>query len=249
MLWLLPIGVLAGILTTVTGVGGGMVALSLLSLVMAPAAALAISAAAFAIGNTHRAVMFARSVDRHVTVRFGLGLAAGAVGGALLVPLLPAVVLRIALVCVAVIALTKALAAHLRGRHGGAAVVTPGLGRAWPAPQLVSAGVVVGAIGAGAGGAGVLVSPILLSSGLRRDAYVATVASCAIVLNSSRVFGYALGGLYHPPMLLAIGVLAGALVAGNLMGKRVRQHVSAPLLDRIELGAPLVAIALALLGV
>ena len=46
MLWLLPIGVLAGILTTVTGVGGGMVALSLLSLVMEPAAALAISAAA-----------------------------------------------------------------------------------------------------------------------------------------------------------------------------------------------------------
>lgn len=251
MLWLVPIGVLAGILTTVTGVGGGMVALSLLSLVMDPAAALAISAAAFAFGNTHRAGMFARSVDRPVTARFGLGLAAGAVGGALLVPFLPAAVLRGALMCVAVVALGKALSSHLRGRLAGAVpVTTPAAaeGRAWPTSELVGAGVIVGAIGAGAGGAGVLVSPILLSTGLRRDAYVATVASCAIVLNGARVIGYALGGLYQPTMLLAIAVLAAALVIGNLAGKRVRQHLSAPLLDRIELGTPVVAIALALLG-
>jgi uncharacterized membrane protein YfcA len=252
MLWLLPIGLLAGILTTVTGVGGGMVALSLLSLVMDPAAALAISAAAFAFGNTHRAVMFARSVDRRVTARFGLGLAAGAVGGALLVPHVPGAVLRVALVGVAVMALAKALGAHLRHRLGGDAggvgVGGAGGGMRWPAAQLVSAGVVVGAIGAGAGGAGVLVSPILLGNGLRRDAYVATVASCAIVLNGSRVIGYALGGLYHPPMLLSIVALSAALVLGNLAGGRLREHLSGPLLDRIELGTPLVAIALALLG-
>jgi uncharacterized membrane protein YfcA len=276
MLWLLPIGVLAGILTTVTGVGGGMVALSLLSLVMEPAAALAISAAAFAVGNTHRAVLFARSVDRGVTIRFSAGLAVGAIAGALAVPHMPAEVLRAALICVAVIALGKAvttqlkkwrhqLAGHLAARRrlstepvegvpsvdaepalatGAAAAV----GRAWPTSHLIFAGVVIGAIGAGAGGAGVLVSPVLLSAGLRRDAYVATVAACAIVLNTSRVVGYGLGGLYHVPMLLSIVAISVALVAGNLIGKRMRQHISPALLDRIELGTPVVAIALALLG-
>lgn len=275
MLLLLAIGVLAGILTTVTGVGGGMVALSLLSLVMDPAAALAISAAAFAVGNTHRAVLFARSVDRGVTVRFSSGLAVGAIAGALAVPHMPAEVLRAALICVAVIALGKAvttqlkkwrnqLAGHLAARRRPPTEPIEGVsaldaepapaasaataGRAWPTSHLVVAGVVIGAIGAGAGGAGVLVSPVLLAMGLRRDAYVATVAACAIVLNTSRVVGYGLGGLYHVPMLLSIVAISVALVAGNLIGKRMRQHISPVLLDRIELGTPVVAIALALLG-
>jgi uncharacterized protein len=280
MLVLLLIGVLAGILTTVTGVGGGMVALSLLSLIMDPAAALAISAAAFAIGNAHRAVLFARSVDRRITLRFSAGLAAGAIGGALAVPHLSPAVLRGALICVAVIALGKATIAQLKkwrasligawhaapvelGAEGdvpASAVrasaarpsgATPGAtpGRAWPTSHLIAAGTVIGAIGAGAGGAGVLVSPILLSTGLRRDAYVATVASCAIVLNGARVLGYGLGGLYHAPMLLSILFISIALVAGNLIGKRMRQHISPVVLDRVELGAPVVAIALSLLGV
>jgi uncharacterized protein len=257
MLWLIPIGLLAGILTTVTGVGGGMVALSLLSLVMAPAVALAISAAAFAIGNAHRAVLFARSIDRRVTARFGAGLAVGAVGGALIVPFVPTAILRLALVAVAVVSLAKAAGSMFsRWLHAARspllaeprATAAP-VARVWPAHQLIGAGAVVGAIGAGAGGAGVLVSPILLSTGLRRDAYVATVASCAIVLNGFRVLGYELAGLYHLPMLLSIAALSIALMAGNLIGARVRQHVSPPLLDRIELGAPALAILLTLLGV
>ena len=265
MLWLLPIGVLAGILTTVTGVGGGMVALSLLSLVMDPASALAISAAAFAIGNAHRAVLFARSVDRYVTVRFGAGLAVGAIGGALVVPMLPASVLRGALIGVAVMALTRALVSHLRRlqlvlRDSAASKRRPDTAelvaatpitstRIWPTSHLLAGGAVIGAVGAGAGGAGVLVSPVLLSAGLRREAYVATVASCAIVLNGARVIGYSLGGLYHRPMLMSIALISAAVIAGNLIGRQLRQHVSEPLLDRIELSAPVVAIALTLLGV
>lgn len=253
MLWLLPIGLLAGVLTTVTGVGGGMVALSLLSLVMPPAVALAISAAAFAVGNTHRALMFSRSVDRRVTARFGSGLAVGAVVGAMLVPFLPTAVLRLALVAVAAASLAKAASAWflraLPARRAARAAGEAGGGRHWPGAQLLGAGALVGAIGAGAGGAGVLVSPILLSTGLRRDAYVATVASCAIVLNGFRVVGYQLAGLYQLSMLASIAALAAALMVGNVVGARVRQHVRQPLLDRIEVGAPAIAIALTLLGV
>lgn len=247
MIWLLAIGVVAGVLTTVTGVGGGMVALSLLSLVMAPAQALAVSAAAFTIGNGHRVMLYARSVERRVTARFGLGLAAGAMAGAALVPRLPASVLRLALVAVAAASLGRALWHRWR-----AVVPPPGAIRAPVVPllgrRLVAAGVVTGAIGAGAGGAGVLVAPLLLASGLRRDAYVATVAACAIVLNGARVAGYAVGDLYTAAMLPQVGALAAALIAGNLIGRAVRGRLPLPLLDRLELAAPMVAILLALLG-
>ncbi|MEZ4361278.1 MAG: TSUP family transporter [Kofleriaceae bacterium] len=270
---LVLIGVLAGILTTVTGVGGGMVALALLGVVMPQATALAITAAAFAVGNGHRALMYWRSVDRQVAGRFGVGLALGALGGALVVPSLPEWVLRGALVGVAGLALAQATrlrwqrrgsnakagdakagtaalasgAAKAAGEDAARGAVARGAAR-WSTLALVAAGVGVGVIGAGAGGAGVLVSPLLLSTGLRREPYVATVASCAIALNASRVVGYALGGLYAASMLVDVAVLAAALVLGNLLGRRVRQVARASVLDRVELAAPLVAIAVALLG-
>lgn len=257
------IGLAAGVLTTVTGVGGGMVALSLLSLVMAPASALAISAAAFAVGNGHRVTLFARSVDRWVTMRFGLGLAVGAIAGAAVVPHVPDEALRLALAVVAAVSLARvAYQRWLARGASGASVASGASGAARPAaggasPSSVArlsashlglAGVVTGAIGAGAGGAGVLVAPLLLASGLRRDAYVGTVAACAIVLNGARVAGYAMGGLYSVSMVPAIGLLSGALVAGNLLGRWLRARMSVRLIDQVELAAPTGAIALALAG-
>ncbi|MEZ4404017.1 MAG: sulfite exporter TauE/SafE family protein [Kofleriaceae bacterium] len=233
MLVLLAIGVLGGVLTTVTGVGGGMVALALLSLVMPPAAALALSAAALAVGNAHRAVLYAHAVDRRLLPRFGAGLGVGALAGALVVTHLPAVVLRGALVAVAGLALARAL---------GWSTWAPSV------RTLAGTGAVVGAVGASAGGAGVLVAPVLLAAGVRGDGYVATVAASALILNSARVAGYALGGLYTAAMAPALAALAAALVVGNLLGRRLRAHVRGPWLDRVELAAPLVAVAVTLVG-
>lgn len=233
MLQLVAIGLLGGVLTTVTGVGGGMVALALLSLIMPPATALALSAAALTVGNAHRAALYAGAIDRQVARRFGVGLAAGALGGALVVTALPPAALHAALVVVALIAIARALKLF-----------------AWtPSPRaLTGTGAVVGAVGASAGGAGVLVSPVLLAAGVRGDGYVATVAACALVLNGARAAGYALGGLYHPAMVPALLALTAALVAGNLIGRRLRAWVRGPWLDRLELAAPLVAVAVTLAG-
>lgn len=238
MFTLLLIGLAAGTLTTVTGVAGGMVALSLLSLWMQPAEALAISAAAFAVGNGHRMLLYARQVDRRVAQRFGAGLALGAAVAAAWITSVPAPILRLALVVVASLSLARAL-----WKRRGAAPKPASSSR-----NLLLAGVFTGALGAGAGGAGVLVAPLLLAAGLRREAYVATVAACAILLNSARVFGYALAGLYHLSMLAQIGTLALALIAGNLLGRRVRGIVSGATLDRLELVAPALAIVLTLAG-
>lgn len=240
MIALLLLGLAAGTLTTVTGVAGGMVALSLLSLWMAPAAALAISAAAFAVGNGHRMLLYARQVDRRVALRFGAGLALGAVVAAAWITRVPAPVLRLALALVAAVSLARVLWQRRRA--------TPAAASATSARSLLLAGVVTGVVGAGTGGAGVLVAPLLLAAGLRREPYVATVAACAIVLNGARVLGYGVAGLYHVAMLPQIGALALALVAGNLLGRRVRNHVSGAALDRLELAAPALAIGFTLAG-
>lgn len=230
---LVAIGILGGVLTTLTGVGGGMVALALLTLIMPPVPALAISAAALVVGNGHRMVLFAGAIDRGIAWRFGLGLTAGALVGARFVAALPGPVLQVALIAIAGLALAKAL---------GRRALTP-------APRhLTASGTVVGMVGAGAGGAGVLVAPILLGAGLRGEAYVATVASCAIALNGARVIGYGLGGLYDRTMVAPIAGLAAALVAGNLIGRVLRTRTSPRWLARIELSTPVIAIVVTIAG-
>lgn len=233
MLALIAIGVLGGALTTVTGVGGGMVALALLGLLMPPATALALSAAALTVGNAHRAALYARAIDRGLAVRFGAGLAAGALGGALVVTALPPLMVRLAVVAIAALAVARALGWY-----------------EWsPSPRLLAGtGAMVGAVGASAGGAGVLVSPVLQAAGVRGDGYVATVAACALILNGARATGYALGGLYDGAMVPALVALTAALVGGNVIGHHLRRHLAASWRDRLELGAPLVAIAVAIAG-
>jgi len=230
---LVGIGILGGVLTTVTGVGGGMVALALLSLLMPPATALALSAAALTVGNAHRAALFAGAIDRRLVARFGAGLAAGALVGALVVTSLPPAVLQAALVAVALTALARAVGWFT-----------------WaPSPRaLTGTGAVVGAVGASAGGAGVLVSPVLQAAGVRGDRYVATVAACALVLNGARAAGYALGGLYTAAMVAPLIALTLALVVGNLIVRRVRTRLAGPWLDRLEVAAPVLAIAVTLAG-
>jgi len=121
---------------------------------------------------------------------------------------------------------------------------------AWtPSPRaLAGTGAVVGAVGASAGGAGVLVSPVLLAAGVKGDGYVATVAASALILNGARAAGYALGGLYHPAMVPALVTLTAALIIGNLIGRRLRAWVRGPWLERLELAAPLAAVAVTLAG-
>lgn len=233
MVTIVAIGVLAGLLTTITGVGGGMVALALLSLQMPPAAALALSAAALTVGNAHRALVYAAAVDRRVVARFGPGLAAGAVVGGAVLTGLPPVVLRVALVAVSALAIARA---------AGWLTWTPS------ARALTGTGAAIGVVGAGAGGAGLLVSPVLQAAGVRGDGFVATVAACALILNLARALGYAAGGQYGAAMLPALLALTAALVLGNLLGRRLRARVDRRWLGRLEVAAPLVAIAVTLAG-
>src|SRR5690606_38668607 len=104
--WLIAaLGLGAGIITTVGGMGGGLVLVLSLSLLFDPRVAVAATALPLLFGNVHRAYLFRHELAwRHVAL-----FAAGAVPAALLaasfldrMPVLAARLLMVALVAVAV---------------------------------------------------------------------------------------------------------------------------------------------------
>lgn len=235
LLWtlLLPLGVLAGVLTTVAGLGGGMMLVLALSLASSPADALAITAPALFAGNLHRLHRHRDDVDRRVALAFALGAVPGSLAGGALLAALPAAALPWLLVAATGLAVARAFDL-LRFRPPSALITPVGFG--------------IGAAAATSGGAGLLVSPLLLSAGLTGTAYIATAAAASASMHAGRIVAYGAGGLVTAASLSASAVLAAALFGGNLLGERARRLLTAELSRRIELGALLACVALAVLG-
>ena len=87
------LGLFAGALTTVAGMGGGMCLTLALSFLFDPRSALAITSPALLIGNIHRVWLFRKDVRWDVTWRFALGALPGALIGAIAAASLPGSVL------------------------------------------------------------------------------------------------------------------------------------------------------------
>lgn len=231
---LLPaLGVLAGALTTVAGMGGGLCLVLALSLASSPAVALAATAPALLIGNLHRAASGATHVDRRVAVAVAAGALPGSVVGGFAAAALPAFWLK---------ALLVATTAYAVARSLKLVDLSP------PKAALTPAGFGIGAAAATTSGAGLLLSPLLLSSGLTGEAYVATSAVIAASMHVGRVVAYGASGLLSANTLVMAAILTAAILAGNLAGSRLRRYINAPLASRIEIGALLACVALALLG-
>lgn len=236
MLALLPfLGVASGALTTLAGLGGGILLLLALSLLWGPTAALAATAPALLLSNLHRFWMFRRDVDRRVAVSFIAGALPGSLAGGLFAARVPEAVLAWFMAAMTLVALSRAL----------------GLWSWRPRPALLlPAGVGIGMLTGTSGGAGVLVAPLLLSSGLTGQAYVATGSICSVAMHSGRVLAYGASGLVTRETLLRTAILTAALLIGNLVGKRLR----ARLLDerraqRLEMATLVVCVGLSIAGI
>jgi uncharacterized membrane protein YfcA len=231
---IVALGVFAGVLTTVAGLGGGMLLLLTLALVWDPARALACTAPALLVGNLHRVWMFRDALDRQRLSAFALGAVPGAIVGGLLAASVEAIVVHVVLVATTIFAVLRAV-----------------LRWDWrvPTPSLAPAGAVVGALTGTSGGAGLLVAPVLLSTGLTGTAYIATVAGCAVAMHAGRIVGYAAGGLFTAELLALAAVATVAIVAGNLLGKRLRDSLKSLPETAIEHGVLVVCVTLALVGV
>jgi uncharacterized membrane protein YfcA len=234
MLVLAVLGLVAGILTTLAGMGGGLFLLVALGLVYGPHVALAVTTPALLVSNLHRAWLFRADVDWRMARLGALGVMPGAIVGALLLPALPEVV----------------IAALFTASTGFALLRATGRVRIDPAPRWITAYAVgIGALAATSGGAGMLIAPLVLSSGATGARYVATVAIGAVAMHLARVIGYGTVGVLVPAQLADAAVILVGLLAGNLIGRRLRGRLGAKTERNIELGALLVANAFAIAAV
>ncbi len=224
----------AGMLTTITGVGGGAVLMLGLAVVWDPMTALAVTAPALGIGNLHRWWLFRRETDFALFGAFIAGALPGSLLGGLVVTRLPQGVLFGIMAGMALLGAARALG-WFQWRPKARFITPAGLG--------------VGVVAAGAGGAGLLTAPLMLAAGLSGGAYLATAAGCAFTMHAGRLTAYAVEGLIGPSTLGWSLVLAVAVTSGNLIGKKVRTGMSDALTRRVEVGAMLMAVALAITGV
>ena len=89
MLVLASLGVAAGLITTLSGFGGGVLLVTCLALLWDPLTALTISSLALLGGNAQRLFLFRADVDWRFSLPVVLGVIPGALGGALLATNMP----------------------------------------------------------------------------------------------------------------------------------------------------------------
>lgn len=227
------LGVFAGVLTTLAGQGGGLFLLLVCSALVGPHAALAITAPALFLGNFHRAVLFRRAIDRSIALRMIAGAVPGAFVGGLLAGVMPSWVLHVMLVGLTALSIAKALR--------------------WvkldvPRAALGPTGFVIGGLTGTAGGAGVLFAPVMLSAGLRGQAFLGTVSAVAVATHAGRVVAYASNGLFTRDLLLPTAVVALSIFVGNALGEKLRLTLSEVATTRIEYGVLVVCVGVSLAG-
>lgn len=232
-IWLAALGFLAGGLTTVAGMGGGVMLVLALSLAASPVEALALTSPALLVGNLHRLALGRRAIDRAIARPFVLGALPGSLLGGLLAVALPTLLMQALLVLTTAMALARAL---------GWWTFRP------RAAALVPAGAAIGAAAATTGSAGLLVGPLMHAAGLSGARFVATTAAAAVSMHLGRILAYGLGGHVHAGTLAGSAALALTILAGNAAGERLRRRLSARASLRLELGVLLVCVALALAG-
>jgi len=233
MVLLVLAAILAGTLTTISGFGGGVLLLLAVTAAEGARPALAISALALLVANAHRLWMYRAHIGARVTAPILIGIVPGSFVGAYLATAIPDPVVHAIMLAVVALSLARAW-----------------FGWAWKPSRraLTSSAAIVGVLAGGAGGAGFLIGPVILAAGERGRRYLAAVAVSSVAMNTARMIGYGAGGLVTAHVLAVASLLAAALLVGNLIGDRIRDGVPDAWQTRIELGAPVVCVALALGG-
>ena len=226
------LGVFAGALTTVAGMGGGFVMVVVLSLFMSPVEALAITAPALLLANSHRAWMYRSSIDWAEVRPLLIFSFPTALLGGFVAMTLPEAAIRLAMAAMAGLAVARVVFEL---------PWTPS--RSWSGP----AGALTGFVSATTGGGGTVLGPFLLARGLSGTRYIVTGACTAFSIHLARIGSYTAGGAGVDLIAKGIG-LAFLLFVGNLVGDRIRRLLGERGQHRLQLGVMVACVGLALAG-
>lgn len=219
LLGLLGAGIMAGGLTTIAGLGGGILLIAGLSVFWAPATVIAMTAPALFVGNASRVALLRREVDWHLVGRFALTAGPTALVASYLAVKAPAGWLKVAIALL----LFAFVLQDLVKRKPTEAGRIEGLQRTW---LTAAAGAVSGTVSGLTGGAGFIATPFLHRLGLSPKQLVATSAACMALVHLSKGVGFGLNASLTPALLPAAGVLTLGVVAGNSLGARLLDRLS-----------------------
>jgi len=230
---LVPLGLMAGAVTTLAGLGGGMILIVILSAWWGdPIRALAVSTPALLVGNIHRAFLYRRQLPVPLGPRFAGSALLGALAGGALALTVPVWVVQISMV----VAAAAAVAKH--------AVDLP---IELPHRALPLGGALVG-VASGAGGAGMLAGPMLQAAGLTGGAYLATLSVGALSMHVGRLAALGAGGVMDATVWRDAALLMIFIPAGNQIGSVVRARVGDRRLVGLEIATSVTIVALAVAG-
>ena len=225
-------GIGAGLVTTVAGMGGGLLLVISLSLIVDPRFAVAATAIPLLLGNLHRAYLFRADLAWRHAALFAAGAAPAALFAASLLDRIPETAVRALMIVLVTLGIAKAL-----GLWKGEV----------PRGAMLPGGIAVGGVTA-TSGAAVMTAPLLMSAGLRGGAYIATASAAAASIHLARLAGYGAAGLVTRELVATSMLLAVMIVAGNTLGRRARRELGDARSHHLEVGVLALCAILALLG-
>jgi len=245
----------AAALTLFSGFGLGTLLLPVLALFFPVEAAVAATAVVHLLNSLFKLTLIGRDAKARVVLTFGIPAAAAAMLGAWLLTMLSGlpVLLRYDLggrqaeitpVKLVIAALIFAFAV---------ADLWPGASRVAFGPRLIPVGgLISGLFGGLSGHQGALRSAFLIKAGLTKREFVGTSATCAVLVDLSRIAVYGAGfvtgtfaaaGEGGGQALLAVGT--GCAFAGSFIGTRLLEKVTLITLQR-AVGTMLLIVAIAM---
>lgn len=235
---LLGAGIVAGGLTTVAGLGGGILLIAGLSQVWSPATVLAVTAPALLVGNASRALVMVKQIEWALVARFVVTGVPTAFMGSLLAASLPTKWLRIAIALL----LIGFVVHEVFPRRNA---VEPAIAEAGHPNLVMVAGAIAGTVSGLTGGAGFVATPLLNRLGLAPRQLVATSAACMGLVHLTKGIGYGAGRLLTPDLLPLACLLTVGILGGNALGARVLQRLPKAVFQRCLLaGLALAAVEL-----
>lgn len=219
-------GLASGALTTLAGLGGGILLIAGMTLFFPPAMVLGMTAPALFIGNASRVYFLRDAVDWRMVGRFAATGVPTAFAASLVAALAPGALIRAAIALLLLVYVAYEL-------FRPAAPTSQA-----PRPWLPAAtGAITGTVSGLTGGGGFIATPLLERTGLSPARIVATSGACMALVHLVKGLGFSATSVLTPALLPAAAVLTVGVLAGNAMGAPLLKRLSRQTFRRLLLAA------------
>lgn len=240
-------GLIAGVITTVAGIGGGITLVAVLSGFLEPKAVVGLTAPVLMVGNLSRVALFRDELDLRSAGWVLAGGVPAVVLGAVALPRLPGRAIQIGMAFLLLGFVAYQLLARWRRRPDLDAEADAAPTRALVDVRFgIPVGVALGGLSATVGGAGPIGAPFFHARGLTKGAFAATSALTNGTLHALKTVIFLASGILALSNVPASAVAAVTVSAGNRIGKSVLGRISEETFVRLLL-ATIVLAALRLL--